>query len=252
MPRLTSFDGTGLAFRDEGEGPPVLLLHGLFSTAEVNWVRHGTAARLVAAGYRVILPDLRGHGASDAPAGPEGWPEDALAKDAEALVAHLGLGPELVVGGYSLGARTTVRLLVRGEVRPRAAILAGMGLEGLTGGEARGRWFARLIEGRGSWPRNSPEWFAEAFMKANVPKPEALLPLVSGFRGTPESALAELTLPVAVICGTDDRDNGSASALAAALPDARLLEVPGNHMSAVTRPEFGEALLAALAGFRAS
>lgn len=252
MARFSSFDGTDLAFRDEGEGPPVLLLHGLFSSAEVNWVRYGTAARLVAAGHRLILPDLRGHGASAVPEDADGWPQDVLAKDAEALVAHLGLGPELVVGGYSLGARTTVRLLVRGVVRPAAAILAGMGLEGLTGGAARGAWFARMIEGRGSWPRNAPEWFAETFMKANVRSPDALLHLLRAQTDTPPDALAALDLPVAVICGEEDSDNGSAAALAAALPRGTLTEIPGTHMSAVTRPEFGKALLAALAGFRAS
>ncbi len=252
MARFTSFDGVGLAFREEGAGPPLLLLHGLFSSAEVNWVRYGTAARLVAAGYRLILPDLRGHGASDAPEAAEAWPEDVLARDVEALVAHLGLGPELVVGGYSLGARTIVRLLVRGVVRPAAAILAGMGLEGITGGAARGAWFARMIEGRGTWPRTSPEGFAEAFMTANVRSPDALLHLLRAQRSTPPHALATLDLPVAIVCGVEDADNGSAAALAAALARGTLTEVPGNHMSAVTRPEFADALVAALAGFRAS
>lgn len=252
MARFRSFDGTGLAFREMGDGPPVLLLHGLFSNAHVNWIRYGTADRLVGAGFRLILPDLRGHGESAAPRDPAGWPDDVLARDAEALVAHLGLGPGLVVGGYSLGARTVVRMLARGVVRPHAAILAGMGLEGLTGGAARGAWFARMIEGRGSWPRNSPEWVAEAFMKAHVADPDALLHLLRGQAGTPAAVLAGFDLPIAIVCGAEDRDNGSAAELAAALPRARLIEIPGTHMSAVTRPEFGAALLDALAGLRAS
>ncbi|WP_448582148.1 alpha/beta fold hydrolase [Thermaurantiacus sp.] len=252
MSRFVSFDGTEIAFHEMGEGQPLLLLHGLFSCGEVNWIRYGTAARLVEAGFRLILPDLRGHGASQAPRDPAAWPEDVLAKDAEALVAHLALGPELVVGGYSLGARTVVRLLARGIVRPRAAILAGMGLEGITGGSARSAWFARMIEGRGSWARNTREWFAEAFMKANVQDPEALLHLLRAQRGTPAEVLAGFDLPVAVLCGTEDQDNGAAAGLAAALPKARLLEIPGTHMSAVTRPEFAAALLDALSGFRAS
>ena len=252
MARFASFDGTEIAFLDMGDGPPLLLLHGLFSSAQVNWVRYGTAARLVAAGFRLILPDHRGHGASAAPRAAGAWPEDVLAKDAEALVAHLGLGPGLVVGGYSLGARTVVRMLARGVVRPRAAILSGMGLEGITGGAERGAWFARMIEGRGTWARNTPEWFAEAFMKANVPDPEALLHLLRAQKGTPRATLAGFDLPVAVICGAGDKDNGSAAELAAALPRARLTEIPGTHMSAVTRPELAAAFLDALACFRAS
>jgi pimeloyl-ACP methyl ester carboxylesterase len=248
---LPGFDGAPLSVRLLGEGPPILLLHGLFSSAEINWLRYGTARRLVAAGFRLILPDFRGHGRSAAPEAPDAWPEDVLARDVEALAAPLGLGPDLVLGGYSLGARTAVRLLVRGHLRPRAAILAGMGLEGISGGEARGRWFLRMIEGRGSWTRGSPEFLAEAFMKANVRSAVAMTHLLEGQRSTPEAALAALTLPVAVVCGTEDRDNGSAEALAAALPNARFIPVPGNHMSAVADAGFANGLLNALAGFPA-
>jgi pimeloyl-ACP methyl ester carboxylesterase len=244
---IGGFDGAPLAVRLIGEGRPLLLLHGLFSSAETNWVRYGTAGRLVAAGWRLILPDFRGHGASAAPQDPAAWPEDVLARDIEAVAASLGLGPDLVLCGYSLGARTVVRLLVRGKLKARAAILSGMGLEGVTGGAERGRWFASVVRGRGIFARGTPEFFASAFLAANVAKPEVLLPLLDGMAGTPGDALGALRLPVAVVCGVDDRDNGSAAALAAALPAARLFDVPGNHMSAVTLPAFGEGLLDALA-----
>ncbi|MFQ3596378.1 MAG: alpha/beta fold hydrolase [Sphingomonadaceae bacterium] len=244
---IASFDGVRLAVHTAGAGRPVMLLHGLFSNAHTNWVRFGAAERIVAAGWRLILPDLRGHGESEAPADPASWPEDVLARDAEAVAETLGLGPDLVLGGYSLGARTTVRVLVRGRLQPRAAILSGMGLEGITGGEARGAWFVRMIEGRGTWQRNTPEWIAESFMMANVAQPDALVHLLRGQKSTPADLLAGLQLPVAVVCGTDDRDNGSAEALAAALARARLVAIPGNHMSAVTRPDFGTSLADALA-----
>jgi hypothetical protein len=48
---------------------------------------------------------------------------------------------------------------------------------------------------------------------------------------------------VGVICGSDDDDNGSAAALADVLPQATLIAVPGNHMSAVTKPELGQAMV---------
>ncbi len=89
---VPSFDGTRLAVTIMGEGRPVLLLHGLFSNADMNWVRYGAAQKLVDAGFRLILPDLRGHGASDAPADPAAYPPDVLARDVEALVDALGLG----------------------------------------------------------------------------------------------------------------------------------------------------------------
>lgn len=244
--QFTSFDGTRLHVTETGEGPPLLLLHGLFSSADTNWIRYGTARRLAEAGWRLILPDFRGHGQSDTPDGAQFWPADVLARDIEALIAHLGLGRDLVLGGYSLGARTSVRLLARG-LRPRAAILAGMGLKGITGGAERGQWFIDMIEKRGTWPRGTPQFVAEAFMKSSVKNPDCIIDLLRGQQSTPPETLATLSLPIGVVCGADDHDNGSAPDLAAALPDARYLEIPGTHMSAVTRPELSAAMLDFLA-----
>lgn len=243
---IPSFDGTRLAVHLLGEGPPLLLLHGLFSTARVNWIRPGTAARLAAAGWQLVMPDLRGHGDSESPADPSAWPQDVLARDAEAVAEALGLEAP-VFGGYSLGGRTVVRCLARGAA-PRAAIVAGMGLSGITEVAPRGEWFRRMIEGRGSWKAGSSEYFAEAFMKANVPVPENLLHLLRGQVDTPADMLAEIDLPVLVVAGAEDFDNGSARELAEALPRARFAEVPGTHMSAVTRPELAEAMLGFLEG----
>ena len=124
-------DGVRLAWRAMGEGRPLVLLHGLFSSAEVNWIKFGTAARVAEAGYRVIMPDLRVHGSSDAPQGAEHYPADVLVDDLQDLVAHLDLA-DFDLGGFSLGARTSVRAVVAG-MRPRRLILGGMGLAGLAG-----------------------------------------------------------------------------------------------------------------------
>jgi len=244
--RLSSFDGVRLAVHEMGDGPPLLLLHGLFSSTAVNWLRFGQANALAEAGWRVILPDLRGHGKSDSPADPAFWPEDVLARDTEAVVRSLGLDPAiLVLGGYSLGARTAVRCLARG-LPVRAAVLAGMGLEGITDAGARSAWFIRVIEGRGGWKPGSAEFLAEAFLKANVRDPAHLLFLLQGQVSTPISVLAAIACPTLVVAGDEDRDNGSPRALAEAIPGAAFAEIPGNHMSAVTRPELARAILAFL------
>src|SRR5262249_11308130 len=105
-----SHDGTKLAYRELGHGRPVVLIHGYFSTATVNWIRYGHAAAIAARGHRVIMPDLRGHGDSAKPHGSSAYPPDVLADDGFALIDHLGL-TDYDLGGYSLGARTTVRML---------------------------------------------------------------------------------------------------------------------------------------------
>lgn len=247
MPHGPRLGGLPLAVTELGDGPPVLLLHGLFSSAEVNWLKYGAAQRLAEAGYRVILPDLRGHGRSGVPDGPDGWPADVLALDAEAVIDALALGPELVVGGYSLGARTTARLLQRGRVGVRGAILAGMGLEGLVAGKDRFAFFQRVIMGRDRFRPGAPEYAAAAFLKANVARPDGLLPLFAALRPLRLEDLRVIDQPVVLVCGTQDQDNGSAPALRQALPQAELLEVPGTHMSAVTTPAFGHALVRAMA-----
>jgi pimeloyl-ACP methyl ester carboxylesterase len=74
-------DGARLAYHELGEGRALVLIHGFFSTALVNWVRYGHAAKIAARGYRVIMPDLRGHGDSARPHEPAAYPPDVLADD---------------------------------------------------------------------------------------------------------------------------------------------------------------------------
>ena len=233
-------DGVRLAWREMGEGAPVVLLHGLFSSAEVNWIKFGTAARIAEAGYRVIMPDLRVHGSSDAPHGAEHYPSDVLVDDLHDLVAHLGLA-DFDLGGFSLGARTSVRAVVAG-MQPRRLILGGMGLAGLAGWQRRGRFFKRVIADYDSAKRGDDTWLSIQFMKTMKVDRIAAGHLLDSFTDTPPEALAALTMPVLVVCGDKDQDNGSAEELVAALPDARLATIPGTHMSSVTEPELGEAI----------
>lgn len=233
-------DGVELAWYELGEGRSLVLLHGLFSNTATNWLKFGHAETLAAAGFRVIMADLRAHGASAAPHDPAAFPADILADDGLALIAHLGLA-DYDLGGYSLGARTAVRMVVRGA-RPRRLIVAGMGLDGLLDTGARGDHFKQILKGLGTHARGSPEWLAEAFLKTTGGDPQALLPLLDSFVDTSRAELGAIAIPTLVLSGEDDHDNGSARALAAAIPGAAYVEIPGNHMSAVTKPELGRAI----------
>ncbi len=233
-------DGVQLAWRETGEGPPVVLLHGLFSSAEVNWIKFGTAARIAAEGFRVIMPDLRVHGSSAAPHGPEHYPPDVLVGDLEDLVAHLGLS-DFDLGGFSLGARTSVRAVVAG-MKPKRLILGGMGLAGLAGWQRRGQFFKRVIAEYDRARRGDDSWLSVQFMKTMKVDRIAAGHLLDSFTDTAPDALAALTMPVLVVCGDKDEDNGSAEELVSVLADARLATIPGTHMSSVTEPAFGEAI----------
>ena len=244
-----SFDGQRIAYRElepeGGGGRPIVLIHGVFSTATVNWIRYGHAALIAAQGYRVIMPDLRGHGHSARPHDPAAYPRDALADDGLALVAHLGL-TDYDLGGYSLGARTTMRMLARGAT-PGRAIVAGMGFDGIVDTAGRGSHFRNILTNLGSFPRGSNEWMAEAFLKTTGGDPVALLNVLETFVDTPVDEVTRIATPTLVAAGVDDDDNGSARALADALPAGRYVAVPGNHMSAVTKPALGQAMAAFLA-----
>jgi pimeloyl-ACP methyl ester carboxylesterase len=140
----TASDGVDLAYHELGEGRPVVLLHGLFSDANMNWIKFGHAARIAGEGFRVIMPDLRAHGASGRPHGFEFYPKGILARDLRELVAELDL-TDFDLGGFSLGSRTTVEGVGEG-LRPRRAILGGAGLEGLRNWERRKTFFLEAME----------------------------------------------------------------------------------------------------------
>ena len=242
-PAIEFIEGAGrtrLALHRLGAGRKVLLLHGLFSSAGVNWIKFGTAAQIAARGFEVLMPDLRAHGQSEAPHDRAAWPADVLAKDVAALVAALGLD-DFDLGGFSLGARTAVRAVLAG-LAPRRLVLGGMGLEGLSGWDRRAAHFLGVIDRFGTIAHGEPGFAEQAFMKTMKVDRVAARLLLQSVDDTPAAALGALSMPTLVVCGADDHDNGSAAALAAALPQARYVEVPGTHMSSVTGSRFGEAI----------
>ena len=238
--RFAARDGIDLVWRELGEGSPVVLLHGLFSNATVNWIKFGHAARIAAAGFRVILPDLRAHGDSGAPHDAVHYPPDVLVEDLTDLIDHLALDA-YDLGGFSLGARTSARAVVSG-LKPRRLVLGGMGLAGLAGWERRGDFFHRAIADYDTAMRGDDTWLAIQFMKTMGVDRIAAGHLLHSFTDTDPALLMRVTMPTLAVCGAADQDNGSAPDLAAALPDARYVEVPGTHMASVTEAALGEAI----------
>src|SRR5579864_9206468 len=121
-----------LAYIDEGEGEPIVLVHGFASNKEVNWVAPGWVSTLTRAGRRVIALDNRGHGASTKLYDPAAYHSAIMADDVRALLDHLGL-PRADVMGYSMGSRNTAFLAMANPERMRSGILGGVGIR-LVGG----------------------------------------------------------------------------------------------------------------------
>lgn len=240
---FASFDGARLAIHTEGEGRPVILLHGLFSSAQMNWIKWGHGARLAAAGFRAIMLDFRVHGDSDAPQDAAAYPPGVLVRDVAALAEHLRLEPggfDLV--GFSLGARTAIHAVAHGILEPRRLAICGMGVAGLAEWERRAGHFKRVIDEFDTIKPGDPAYAARTFLKSQGVDRVAARLLLDAMDDFDVARLSGITMPTAVICGDEDQDNGSAEDLAALLPDARYIAVPGTHMNSVTKPELGIAI----------
>jgi pimeloyl-ACP methyl ester carboxylesterase len=245
--RFTGRDGVELACRETGSGRPLVLLHG-FMGAGSHMLDYGWGSALAEQGYRVIAPDLRGHGDSANPHDPAAYPPDVLADDGLALVGHLGLGDgDYDLGGYSLGGRVVVRMLVRGA-GPARAIVAGQGLakvSGPQGGGVTDRVLTALVDGVAIEP-GSPDARIAQWISESGADPLALLHVLHSLVPTPGDALRQITIPALVAIGDKD-ERSDAGELAALLRDARFVRVPGDHGSAFAAPELTAAIAAFLA-----
>lgn len=243
---VPGFDGKPLAVVRMGSGRPVVLLHGLFSEANTNWIKFGHARQLVDAGFEAIMPDLRAHGASAKPHDTASYPRDVLVRDLFALTEALEL-VDFDLVGFSLGSRTAARAVIAG-LSPRRLVLGGMGLEGLAGWNRRAGFFLDAIERFETVKHGDPAFLAVSFMRTQKVDREAARLLLQSVGDTDPADLSMIRMPTLVLCGSADRDNGDPYKLVEALPDARLEEVPGTHMSSVTEPALGAAIARFLAG----
>ena len=245
--RFSSFDGLQLAYTVAGTGPDVLLMHGFGASAERNWIQPGIADALVASGRRVIAYDARGHGDSDKPHDPEAYAENAMVKDARALLDGLGVTAVDVVG-YSMGAIQATRLV---PVEPRARSLVIGGVGGRLVSTARvldRRRIADALDAPAG--QTSDDASARAFRRFAERSGNdlgALAALQRSRRHGVGGPLAEIAVPTLVVVGEDDQLAGPPQELADRIPGAIARVVPGNHLSAVGRPELRDEIVAFLA-----
>ncbi len=233
MPTFKNGD-VEIAYLDEGEGDPIVLVHGFASNKEVNWVMPGWTTTLRRDGRRVIALDNRGHGQSSKPYDPAAYHTDTMAGDVAALIAHLDLGRADVMG-YSLGSRISAVLAARHAEAVRSVILGGAGI--------------RLVDNAGL--RDEIADALEAPSLADVTDPMGkrfrafaeqtrsdLRALAACLRGSRQAVRVEdiqsIRVPALIAVGTKDDIAGSPHELAALMPNARGLDIPDrDHMVAV-------------------
>ena len=241
-------DGVEIAFLDEGEGEPIVLVHGFASTAQVNWVHPGWVATLVRAGRRVIALDNRGHGASSKLYDPAAYHSALMADDVRALLDHLDI-PRADVMGYSMGARITAFFALAHPGRLRRAVLGGLGMH-LVEGVGLPESIAEALEAPSLADVHDPTGRTfRAFAEQTKSDLAALAACIRGSRQVlTRDEVAEIRAPALVAVGSKDKVAGSAQELAALLPAGRALDIPGrDHMLAVGDKVFKDAVLKFLA-----
>ena len=247
MPQFTH-DGVEIAFLDEGQGEPIVLVHGFASNKEVNWVAPGWVTTVTRAGRRAIALDNRGHGASSKLYDPAAYHSTIMAEDVRALLDHLDLRRADVMG-YSMGARITAFLALAHPDRARAAVLGGLGFR-LVEGVGLSDTIADALEAPSLAEVTDPTaYMFRVFAEQTKSDLRALAACMRGSRQTlSRGEAARIAVPVMVAVGEKDQIAGSPEALAALIPGAEALVIPGrDHMLAVGDRAFKSAVLEFLA-----
>lgn len=233
---FNSFDGTRIHFESAGKGPEVVLLHG-FIVDGSSWKRTPLYGALLKAGYRVLVPDLRGNGLSGKPHRLAAYEHDAEARDIMGLVRYLHFAHYVLVG-YSRGSIICARILVL-DPRVSRAVLGGMG-SGFTNPDwPRRKMFYRALIGD-SVPELAP---MVRYIQSRHLDQKALALLQEAQPSTSPAELQHIRKPVLVICGLNDPDDGSPIELARMIPGSSLVRVPGNHDQVLQSPDFTHAVI---------
>jgi pimeloyl-ACP methyl ester carboxylesterase len=243
MQRLDS-DGVSLSFLDEGEGDPILLIHGFASNSTVNWRNTNWIKTLNGAGFRVIAFDNRGHGQSEKLYDPASYGSPTMAEDALRLLDHLGITKADVMG-FSMGARITAFLTLAHPERVRSAIFGGLGINMVRGVGAPEAIAAALEEPNAEEIKSDAARSFRVFAEQTRSDRRALAACIRSSRDklTPEQ-LATIKVPVLVAVGTEDVIGGSARELGAIIPGAEVLEIVGkDHMRSVGDLSFKKGVL---------
>ncbi|WP_405397389.1 alpha/beta fold hydrolase [Maribacter sp. Asnod2-G09] len=234
--KFESFDGTEIAYTDEGSGEAILLLHGFINSRQ-SWDKTALKKDLLNAGYRVIIPDLRGNGDSDKPQTEEAYQDNAEVKDVLLLMNHLNIEKYKAVG-YSRGSIVLAKLLTEDDSIEKA-VLGGMGIDFTNADWDRRIMFAKAFDDEVNEMTKGAVDYAKS-IHADLRS----LHLQQKFQPvTSVSELNKIEIDVKVICGDEDNDNGNAQELSTAFKNGSLKRVPGDHNGAYKTIGFSLAVL---------
>ncbi len=243
---MQSFDSSGvrIAYCEEGEGEPILLIHGFASNVSANWIDPGWVRTLTASGRRVIAYDNRGHGQSEKLYDPSLYGAPSMAEDARRLLDHLRIERADVLG-YSMGARIAAFLVLSHQARVRSVVFGGLGINMVRGMVGSGPLASALEAPRIEDVVNDTARSFRAFAESTKSDLKALAACMRGPREKiTADALAGIAVPALVAVGSEDVIGGSGAELAKLIPGAQFLDIQGrDHMKAVGDARFKQGVL---------
>jgi len=237
-------DNVRIAYRVEGAGDPIVLVHGFASTHSVNWIKPGWVDCLVEEGRQVILFDLRGHGESEKLFDPTEYDRSAMARDIANLLQHLGLERADIMG-YSLGGVLALRLAVEMPSVCRRVILAGVGDVMFAPSHTAEPVVQSLLADTTREATSAVGRAFRVFADKNGQNRQALAACYSTPRRviSPEE-MKSVEMPLLVVTGERDVIAGAPGPLAAAMGNGEAFVIPKrDHMRAVGDPAYKTAVL---------
>jgi len=232
MPYVDS-SGVSIHYHVEGDGPPLVLQHGLTSSLQ-NWYAYGFVEEHQKE-YRVIMVDARGHGRSGKPHDPKGYGLKLRVNDVLAVMDDLGVSKAHYMG-YSMGGRIGFGLVMHALDRFHSLVLGGMGADTANTDTPPQDRIDLLRQGMAAYVANAEanEGPMEAGRKERLLEndPEALIAATLAPRGTDGvgELLPGLDLPCLLYCGDADGFFPGSKASAQAIPGAVFVSLPGlNH-----------------------
>lgn len=223
-----------IAYIDEGEGDPIVLVHGFASTKNVNWIYPSWVSTLTKDGRRVIALDNRGHGESTKLYDPAQYSIPIMASDVLALMDHLKIDRADMMG-YSMGGRITAYIARHSSERQRSAILGGIGM-GMIEGGGPGENVALALDADSIDDVTDPTGRTfRAFADQTHSDRKALAACMRGSRQLmAREDVAAIKGTVLIAVGTSDDVAGSAHRLGEVIQGSEVLDIPGrDHMRAV-------------------
>jgi pimeloyl-ACP methyl ester carboxylesterase len=246
------FDNEGIKiyYEIEGEGPPVIMIHGLGSNLELNW-KQTKWIRELKDKYRLILIDCRGHGKSDKPYNASDYGEK-MTEDVVKLMKYLSIEKANFIG-YSMGSFMTFRLLLREEHLFISAILGGFVLNLMQNEQEslsyRGSSMIKALKAeslddiKDPMTRGVRQYFE---MRGNDVK--ALAAVMTGLEETFKTRespsqlkekLKKINTPLITVVGSDEIIQGDKTLMAQIVPNACHFQIQGrDHLTVVPDPKF--------------